>query len=586
MCKELIDSKTAYNERIADWVFGQGVPIDAEDIDANLDQVSDDEQYKLDCAMWYGYINASGSSSSSRNSSSSNSSSSNSSSSNSSSLANPNIEACKRLFMLLCHGGLLLRNKQSQWQRWSACGIPICAAVSHGGAILVQIPKKIATDFVEWFKGDAGWGARTGTHGIIYDPNPEEVTVDLRKFLTETRESSGGEHRGINLGMGGIAQYNPFSGNHIAEDGSHGHLYFYFDNNLGPDYAGMLIKCEDSAPPIFSHKLASRGQAGHMHLFGSSGKYSCTGGKKWASHSAGPGYGEDNMFIPLDPNFMNLVKGYSFANTMIGSGGASASARSRTPPLPACIYNVKQWQAAAKQATQSADLKEKVTNLFGYYFDGIEPLIAAYHNDPSNRTATANKIANWCTNWLSNNPNDAVGRGLIEELQRRANASASQPPVTPPPRPAKPTPGTTTAPTTTATTTTTNTTLTAPITMTINPTTSTTTATIPTTTTPPTSTTFLSNPFEDDDTTTTTTTHTMTTPASPTPTTPTPASRTPTTPAQTTTTPGTSTSTTITQTTTPPGTPTPTTPAQTPTPLTILPNPFNEDADDQKPSNQ
>jgi Novel toxin 11 len=251
------------------------------------------------------------------------------------------------LFILLHHGGLLLRNKQAMWQSWNACGIPICASVSHGGAVLVQIPKDIAQGFITWFKGKAAWVGRMGTHGIIRDSNPEEIAISLRKELTETRKSSGGEHWGLNIAMGGVGKWNPFSGNPIAENGDHGHLYFYFDNNLGAGYAGMLIKCEDSAPPLFQGKPYSTGQGGHTHAFGGSGKYSCTGGKKWALHQKGPGFGEDNIFISLSHDFLQQVSGYAFNTNMLGSTGVPW--RSRTGLNRARIYTVVQWEFAAKQ---------------------------------------------------------------------------------------------------------------------------------------------------------------------------------------------------------------------------------------------
>jgi len=140
-------------------------------------------------------------------------------------------------------------------------------------------------------------------------------------------------HYGINLPVGGNGNVNPFSGQTIYANGQHGHLYLCYLPPGRRNPGGILVGCEDSAPidvwnpvaykkhykvdflalkdfkeegpygqikewePIETtlfkgseipgypypelHSGWCRGQTGHAHKMGSSGRFSCTGGKKW-----------------------------------------------------------------------------------------------------------------------------------------------------------------------------------------------------------------------------------------------------------------------------------------------------------------
>lgn len=91
-------------------------------------------------------------------------------------LRSPGVEArgniLRRLFTVLRYGGLILRHsnskdsnpKDTQWRSWYTTGWPIATALSHGGRIIVQLPKrpsdsksKFDSHFWKWLvAGDDG----------------------------------------------------------------------------------------------------------------------------------------------------------------------------------------------------------------------------------------------------------------------------------------------------------------------------------------------------------------------------------------------------------------------------------------------
>lgn len=275
------------------------------------------EQFELDTAMWYGaYCNQ----------------------------GDHNKEfMILRIFLVLHYGGLFFQRDHA-WSPWSGSGIPLASALSHGGRVLVQLPPgQPARDFWNWLWGPLNSEQNhrsAATHGATYNKRPEVVRTKL-KFYKEDKLGSlspraqnvfTGYQYGLNIGLGGVGNLNPFSGLAITAAGEHGHLYLYFRPEK--DHNSLcMIACEDSAPMdryngtlrgLFRGDFAT-GQTGHAHKFGGSGAFSGTGGKKWEQRgwtTTGPDDKVNGMFIDLSqPADMRWVIAQPFNADFLGDDG-------------------------------------------------------------------------------------------------------------------------------------------------------------------------------------------------------------------------------------------------------------------------
>jgi len=217
----------------------------------------------------------------------------------------------KRVFGTLFFG-MMFVNRNGNYESWKAHGAPIVTALSHGGRILIQLPK---VSQVEGCREDEFWDwlwpnplpREAATHSIRKRPGPG---IDLRQgrklYLQEEKKFFGSYHDqyGIDLAMGGKGNLNPWSGQRVCADGRHGHLYIHYMRPTNQDYGGLLIGCEGSAPSdrIEKNLPDKLDQSGHKHGWGDSSKYSATGGLKFKDKgwlNAGPTEPLDGIVIDL-----------------------------------------------------------------------------------------------------------------------------------------------------------------------------------------------------------------------------------------------------------------------------------------------
>lgn len=246
------------------------------------------EQFALDTAFWYGTLQQAGAYS-------------------------WKSDMLLRLWALLFHGGLWMKNADGQWAAWDATDMPIASCLSHGGRVLVQLPpddgEHLARRAWSWL-----WGARAAsqqtramaTHGVAVEMCGN-MPDGRPKHVRETKGGGGGQHYGVNIAAGGFERVNPISQQRICDDGRHGHLYLYHLPPAGRNHGALLVAAEDSAPIDAApfQGWFPKGQTGHRHTLGSSGEFSLTGGEKFKhlalNHPMVPA-DIDSMFVdpPVD----------------------------------------------------------------------------------------------------------------------------------------------------------------------------------------------------------------------------------------------------------------------------------------------
>lgn len=225
---------------------------------------------ELDVAMWYGTIQQS---------------------------PEPMKTFLKRMFTTIHWGGLLYKSRPNgAWRMWSQMPIPVtnplspqcplASTMSHGGRILIQLPKEltVSQDFFNWMTNgiafESGIGQQFATHGVSRLSVPTALLQHRQKFLKEehgktTAFANVGNHKRKNVGIGGPGNVNPWTGIQIAADGNHGQLYLYSWPPTKTSVGAIMLSLESEAP-------GRTGQTGHGHGAGASSEEFCaTGGPKW-----------------------------------------------------------------------------------------------------------------------------------------------------------------------------------------------------------------------------------------------------------------------------------------------------------------
>ncbi len=299
---------------------------------------SPNEQFELDVAFWFGTLLQ----------------------------GNANeIEFLKRVFTVLYYGGLLYYGSTG-WATWASSGIPIAAALSHGGRVLIQLPRVRsgnADAFLQWLQGPSNIitnnSRLAATHGIEPFSAPFPINgVNRWHRLNEIKSGGKGRHYGVNISLGGTGNINPLSGNVIASDGEHGHLYVYYLPPTDENYGGLLIGLEGSAPidawdnrSSIGHTPGTKGrsgkagiagyaarawakdklfhdptlftpdQTGGYHKFGERQRYSPTGNAKWEQLPVGPRRVYNGMLVDLAEYGWEFLINKQFSLDMLGQSG-------------------------------------------------------------------------------------------------------------------------------------------------------------------------------------------------------------------------------------------------------------------------
>jgi len=257
----------------------------------------------------------------------------------------------RRVWSILWHGGLWMKDRNGIWKTWHDANIPIAACLSHGGRVVVQLDRTSyhPNEPWEWLWGDNHTAEKRGaaTHGFEFGDfgkMPDGRPKRVREVKTFLGMGGVGSHFGVNFCGGGLGYLNPISGNRIVADGRHGHLYICYVAPTPETDGAIMFGAEDTAPfdrarvelnqviaigaavpllpltmvdaltgggivhqpwaPIYKG-IFPKGQTGAYHALGVSGKYSITGGEKFKELTklqpdlAVP-VGNDAMFVHPD----------------------------------------------------------------------------------------------------------------------------------------------------------------------------------------------------------------------------------------------------------------------------------------------
>jgi hypothetical protein len=232
------------------------------------------------------------------------------------------VRTLQKVFAILYYGGLMVR-QGGGWQTWQSQNIPIAASISHSARVLVQLPPlnnhDPNSDIWAWLNAEGSIRERgAATHGIMYVTN--ETVNNVPKEVKERKAKTGlrDKHYYMNVALGGQGYWNKFSGQKIAANGYHGHLYFCYKAPTAEKVGGLLISTEQSAPadvilqtsnPFKTLPAAKKGvddQWGGTHGLGGHNKYSATGGNDWTQDhllGRGPDVYLDGMYVDLSRDY-------------------------------------------------------------------------------------------------------------------------------------------------------------------------------------------------------------------------------------------------------------------------------------------
>lgn len=289
-----------YHDSLSQLPVGQtllddGVPNSRDEAIKYLDNFwrgkQESEQYDFDAMMWYG------------------------------ALINPGSEEIgafiTKLFTVIYFAGIIY-NKSSntashEWHQFAG-KIPVASALGHGGRIIIQLPvrteaRNSAGEFFDWLVGDVRTSGQlkprsAATHALAHREKPLRIHGQRWMRLAEMRGKLTGfrsaikycyekNHYGVNVPLGGAGNTNPVSGNQIASDGAHGHVYIYYNPKEPGQCGGMMIGCENSAPGVRSQTFVKH------DLRAISESYSPCGTSKWPKLRSGPNAKAEAMFIDL-----------------------------------------------------------------------------------------------------------------------------------------------------------------------------------------------------------------------------------------------------------------------------------------------
>ncbi len=395
-------------------------------IATNLMNRPADQQFQKDSQMWLGHINT------------------------------PNNagagELARRVFITLYHGGLQYRpsKKVTAWQWFGTQPWPAAAALSHGGRVLIQLPKanggnlgyQGAIDhddtFWRWLTAQGGAGGalldwRIATHGISTLPHPVFLSGLVPKYLKEVKGKGqalaprnvelrwfgmGGvvaahhRHWGIDLALGGQGSARMTGIGNVDGNGSDGHMYLYYMAPKTNRYGGILIGVEGS-------RAGEYDQFGHKHTWtASSSDVSPTGGLKWRLLGRGPVDAEDDLFIDLTRP--GRWVGTTVMNDVITSPYQPECVilppRTYVGPNPADVSFIPNLEIFKKWSSVTGAIRSRspitaVDGALQAYLQG-----SPYPNPPARNNAL-NGLAHAANTYVRDHPDDPRTKGVRRLLQ-------------------------------------------------------------------------------------------------------------------------------------------------------------------------
>ncbi|RMF35868.1 MAG: hypothetical protein D6747_01630, partial [Chlorobiota bacterium] len=354
-------------------------------------------------------------------------------------------EFIRRVFVVLYYGGLMYRSEQG-WLPWSSSGIPIASVLSHGGRVLIQLPKAsgaAADAFFDWLQGPSKIIERNrrlaATHGIEYLPYSERESLGMgrRHRIKETKH--GQRHYGVNISLGGTGNINPISGNKIDSNGEHGHLYVFYLPPTADDYGGLLIGCEGSAPidawdnrpgrapgaprpgkaafapyaarafikdKVFHDpSLFTPDQTGGYHKFGERQQFSPTGNGKWDELGCGPCRVYNALIVDLVPTGWKILTSYAdrFTPDLLGMSGIPPI-NVRTPRFPKILTHTCLTEGNLKRMAAIAHDRAKDWTTIS---KGKDPLVKDYN-------ASSKKSGNPLGNHIAKKPMNLINPSISQ----------------------------------------------------------------------------------------------------------------------------------------------------------------------------
>jgi hypothetical protein len=213
----------------------------------------------------------------------------------------------QRIFIIL-HDGLKYRDDEKKpfEKDWPA---QTAVALSHGGRVMVKLPpltdnKQDRNEFINWLLGNDSKEEDKSYKGSTLKPNKaKKENTEYHKAKVDTRLSSthdidigkdgkfqeiktsgkqfwgnlsagqSEEHYGMDIPLGGLGQED-LAGDAILPDGSHGHMYIFYEPPTLDKPGGLLIGAETS-------RMAHTDIFGQYHdATGSSAEFSSTGTSK------------------------------------------------------------------------------------------------------------------------------------------------------------------------------------------------------------------------------------------------------------------------------------------------------------------
>jgi hypothetical protein len=173
-------------------------------------------------------------------------------------------QVVERLFKLVRYAGLLCSPDGNVFTPWP---YNIASCLSHGGRLLIQIPKvsPLVASGVDhslwlWLHNNVPLMRRVGTHSVQRHGNTyQPLALDRVKYLTETHGTGHGLMQklrrlvvsapnvhaegsyGLDIAFGGYGPDN-------NDDGTQGHLYFFYVPPTHAECGALLVGLEGEAP--------------------------------------------------------------------------------------------------------------------------------------------------------------------------------------------------------------------------------------------------------------------------------------------------------------------------------------------------